>query len=365
MAYSLAILGLAALCGVHEGAQFEGYYQRPNWLLFIFFWPPAILFCRLTWFQFVKAWRSLFANGCVQAEDGVPADGECVEIFLNEIRSHQKYIFIVAFSISCIIMLADTLSMLSFYTTDSNYQNNTTITIQHNPDFYTDIQTYYTDKKSYSQQATHPKQHNDWTTAYTFNGDRTPKSVNIIFTGIANTQQHIIVFIGLVSLLNIWAHLVYFHVFDLMRSSTAQKLRLRLDPYSTLHEFGLERWNQALNVIYWMLAVSLAIPALSKAANSSTPDDFGQVMIRWGIPLLFLSPMIFTILIRQKKAMLAWGRIRNEKDPSLIARYHQQMIWPFDRNWPSKLGILLSFAMLAYIVGDMLNAWGLTKIFGK
>ncbi|VVS91457.1 hypothetical protein [Desulfoluna spongiiphila] len=133
--------------------------------------------------------------------------------------------------------------------------------------------------------------------------------------------------------------------------------------YSSIREFGLERWNQTLNMIYWALSPALVIPIVSKASQGeSGAGDTGQKMIQWLVPLLFLSPMLFTIIVRQKKVMKLWAIIRQEEDRDKVEAYRKQLLWPLGRNWASKLGIIIAFSLLIFLVGDMLTEIGVDKL---
>ena len=111
-------------------------------------------------------------------------------------------------------------------------------------------------------------------------------------------------------------------------------------------EFGLEYWNQALNNLYWVLTIAIGIPLVSAANQSS--DDVGQLMLRLLVPLLFLVPLILTIIVRQQYLPGAWRQVRSGNQDDL---YQKQLLWPLDRNWASKLGIILAFVLLSYLVG--------------
>jgi hypothetical protein len=172
---------------------------------------------------------------------------------------------------------------------------------------------------------------------------------NAIFVICAYVQQFVIIVLGFLALLQIWYHVWLFHKPELAGSG----IDIRLDPFSKLHEFGLEGWNQAINSIYWWLALALMVPIASRMSQPAGAElDIGQAMLNWLVPLLFLSPMLFTVATRQKKMGGVWARVRDEEEPSRIDLYHRQLLWPLDRNWASKLGIVLAFVMLSYLVGD-------------
>lgn len=361
--YSAIILAIAYLIGIHEGEGYKGYFYKYNWSLYIFFWIPVVLFWKATWRQFIKAWQSLFNNGCIRSKDRNIPDSTALEKFLIEISDHQKYILIISFILASIVMIIDTSELRVIYFNKRSITIYKTITIKNK----TEVTEYFLSKQNekkgmkvenllFSEVPKGEKiKDATWTEAWLFQPHHISEWGNLTFVLFAYIQQYVIVFIGFLSLFNIWAHLIYFYHFDSLKSSKANDLRLNLDPFSNLYEFGLERWNQSLNTIYWLLSPVLIIPIISKSAQEGTQLDVGQVMIKWVVPLLFLSPMLFTIIVRQKKVMGVWEIIRNEKDQFKIELYHKQLIWPLDKNWASKLGILLSFGILTYLIGDILS----------
>ena len=122
---------------------------------------------------------------------------------------------------------------------------------------------------------------------------------------------------------------------------------------SPLNEFGLEHWNYALNNFYW--AVSPAMLAVFLSRASTPPDDYlpGQAMLGIAVPACLILPMVATIIARQARLPAAWATVSLD-GPVAPEDYRRQQLWPLDRNWSSKLGILLAFALAALI--DRLRA---------
>ena len=129
--------------------------------------------------------------------------------------------------------------------------------------------------------------------------------------------------------------------------------KIYLDYKSKIGEYGLEYWNHALNNLYWVLSFAVGIPILSSISKPS--DDIGQVLIRVLVPLVFLTPLIFTIIVRQQCLPEVWRRVEKDGCKENIELFQSQLLWPLDKNWISKLGIVIAFILLSYLVGVSLN----------
>jgi hypothetical protein len=94
---------------------------------------------------------------------------------------------------------------------------------------------------------------------------------------------------------------------------------------------------------------ALIVPMISKGSQPTGDEDAGQFIIKVAVPLLLILPMFLTIIFRQVRVMSLWPSIY-ENEVKAIA-YNKQSLWPFDRNWASKIGIILAFLMLSYLLG--------------
>ncbi len=327
--YSLFVLWMSSELGLYSGKEFKGYAKSFNWSLYFLFWALVIPFVRATWNEFVSSWKSLVDEGMVQKANGNP-EPNILDSLNNEFVRHRKLILIpISIVLAIVVMAIDTGELRDIY--------------------YDEISI-----DEFSER--------DWTVAWLLESDAIhTKSSNAIFIILAYIQQFVIIMFGFIALLQIWYHVWLFHRPDILKSIKENNLKLSLDPYSNLREFGLERWNQAINSIYWWLAIALLVPIVSRASQGDGPIDFGQVMINWLVPLLFLSPMLFTIIARQKKMEAVWDIVRNEKSTGKVDLFHKQLLWPLDKNWASKLGIILAFALLSYLIGDILENFGNIK----
>ena len=74
------------------------------------------------------------------------------------------------------------------------------------------------------------------------------------------------------------------------------------------------------------------------------------MLLGFAVPACLILPMVVTIIVRQARLPAAWKTLEPE-GPVPAADYRRQQLWPLDRNWSSKLGILLAFALAALSIG--------------
>jgi len=193
--------------------------------------------------------------------------------------------------------------------------------------------------------------------------DREPPAGAAIFLVMTSAQQIALVFVIGVGMAQILLHALLFSGFErLVPAARTHGLRLRLNAASPLNEFGLERWNYALNNFYWFSCIALVSVFLSRIAIPAENYQPGQQMLGWIVPTLLLAPMVVTILTRQARLPEVWAAVDSEGDGAPTREsYARQQLWPLDRNWSSKLGIILAFLLAALALGYEMNRFmGLT-----
>jgi hypothetical protein len=149
------------------------------------------------------------------------------------------------------------------------------------------------------------------------------------------------------------AHALFFWNFERLSAANIEgnKLCLKLNSKSDMCEFGLEHWNHALNNLYWFFSPALIIPILSRISQPNLDDlDPSQLVLQYAIPILVATPMISTILARQSRLPDCWEDLATIT-PDDTKSYLSQRLWPLDRNWSSKLGVVLAFVILSVSFG--------------
>ena len=167
---------------------------------------------------------------------------------------------------------------------------------------------------------------------------------------LMHMEDMLLISLGWLIFLQCIAHPVFFWKFESLpvAERVGAKLHLRLKIDSDLHEFGLEQWNHALNNLYWYFCIALIIPILSRISQPNLDSlDASQVFLQFAIPIMVAIPMISTIVVRQNRLPDCWDQVTSENKK----KYFSQRLWPLDKNWSSKLGIVLAFVILGLSFG--------------
>lgn len=173
---------------------------------------------------------------------------------------------------------------------------------------------------------------------------------NWLFLTLTTLQQVLIVFFAALGFCQIVLHTLMFGLFERLAVARDRRLHIQLNCASPLNEFGLEHWNYALNNFYWAACPALIGVFFSRASTPAEEYLPGQVMLGFLVPTVLLAPMVLTIIVRQSRLPHTWSTIQ-PKGPVPPEDYRRQQLWPLDRNWTSKLGIVLAFGLAALVLG--------------
>lgn len=358
--YSLIILGLTVIAGIHldaelkGGLRFDGYLSKFNWSLFFLWWLFLAALVHLTWGPFLAAWQDMQQKEMLRNRDGKPASAEQARRLCQQMGRYRLILLGVAVAASIAVNYVDTQYLRDIYRSCSTSK----FEIVDKPAAVEKAALF---KKMCGslESGQIESLEIDFSIAYLVH-DREietdviaemSKGANSLFNYAIYFQQFVAVVMAILALFQL--ALVCNLFWRLERATWLNKdgLQMSLDPFSKLHEFGLESWNHAWNNVYWVFTLVLLVPIASKQAQTVETPDLAQIVLQYCVPVLIAAPMVATIIARQQRLPDLWPRIREEKDPDLVALYHRQLLWPFDRNWASKLGIVVSFVLLGYLLG--------------
>ena len=399
--YSLVVLGIAAATGIHASfdfgtdkqLHFAGYLEKYNWSLFFLWWLFLAALVHLTWAPFLEAWRDLQQNEMLRDRDGNPATAEQVDRLCQQMGRFRMILLGAAIAISLVITVVDTQNLRDVYQACSPVKTKETETIEPSrrlllelaPDMSQEVrdiekarENQINSKKDIAEKYQNSEEGScetvlsslrladnlelDFNIAYLI-PDYSKADVEFVAPSYrANRMLNYAVYFQQVAagvmavLATLQLALICYLFWRLERAAGLNRegLQLRLDPYSKLREFGLERWNHAWNNVYWVFSLVLLLPLASLYSQTVDGIDPGQVLLRYVVPILVAAPMVATIIARQQRLPDLWPRIRQEQDSGLVELYHKQLLWPLDRNWASKLGIIVSFVMVGYLLGKNL-----------
>ena len=397
--YSLGIHAWAFFAGVYFDADladapvFAGYLGKINWSLAPLWWLLLAVAIYLCWDPFMAAWRDVHAKGMLLDRDGEAAAEQQVTAFYRRLGRYRAGLVIPAVAISCVITFFDTADLRTIYRgcTDQGADfkillsragsgNVTTPCSELADNALRDLPQACTavkfrivpdspvpsgvevDESQCGDAAARlgGSLEVDFSIAYLLHEPSSGRvgpielEHNRWLNWAIYLQQ---IALGAMAIFGLFQLVLQCNLFWRLESAAwlnREGLRLVMDPYSKLHEFGLESWNHALNNLYWVFAAVLLLPLASRHSQSGEGLDFGQILLQIGVPAIIALPMLATIIARQQRQRELWPRIQAEEDPARVELYHRQLLWPLDRNWASKLGIVLSFVMLSYLLGKNL-----------
>lgn len=381
--YSGLVHGWAAYAGVYFDVNLEsgtivaGYLGKINWSLFPLWWLFLATLVYLSWTPFIAAWRDLQAKGMLRNRAGNTAGADDVSVLCARLGRYRAGLLVVALVASAAITYFDTANLRNLFqcygqssiefksVPPARGDGPNTIVARAGSPVCSDVETCPDCQAAIAALGDNPEidfnkaalvkpagngahsfsslspKHNGWFNVATY------------FQQIAAGTLAILAVLQLALLCNLFWRL------ERAAWLNPEGLELRLDPYSKLHEFGLESWNHALNNVYWVFSLVLLVPLASRYTQAGEGLDFGQLVLQFVVPGVIAMPMLATIIARQQRQRDLWPQIVAEEDTDKVELYHRQRLWPLDRNWASKLGIVISFILLSYLLGRNFNLMSL------
>ena len=357
---SFAFWGLAIGLGFDDRPQYapatyRTYFELYNWWPYPFFFLALAPVLWLTWKPFLDVWPRLAGTGVLHGPDGTPDDAAIDAIRVLTGRWRRWAIF-MAFLIAVFVNVVDRAPVIAIYGSDMTFSQRLEFTCEAriaSPDAF--VKWLYDDRRARTE--TPCNEQGPETPALGADRDSkssAPPAAQLLFVAIAWAQQFLIVLFSALAVIQVLLHTLVFAVFDRLEIARIRSLRLDLNGSSPLNEFGLEHWNYTLNNFYWAVCPALLGVFLSRAATPPADYAPGQQMLGIAVPAILILPMIATVIVRQARLPRAWSLLKPEGqvDPE---DFRRQQLWPLDRNWSSKLGILLAFALAALSLGMELS----------
>ena len=345
---SFAVWVLMLLLGFHEPPanapeSYQAYFQQANWWPFPFFFLGLAPALWLTWEPMLRAWSRLAETGVLTGAEGKP-DEDSIRQVLEAIRRKRAGAILAALAISLFINLADWLPRYSVLTGTAGLDQQLDYACTYPS---ASVKWIFDVQVSAGEVLCPPSTQPSHGVAGDQHG---PPSTQILYNAILLAQQILIVFFAALAITQLLLHTFLFGTFERLAVARSRGLSLSLNGGSPLNEFGLEHWNYALNNIYWAVSPALLGVFLSRAATPLEDYAAGQAMLGIAVPVCLIAPMVATIIVRQARLPEAWTRVSPD-GPVTPEDYRRQQLWPLDRNWSSKLGILLAFALAAMSIG--------------
>ncbi|MEM1275411.1 MAG: hypothetical protein AAGH74_02720 [Pseudomonadota bacterium] len=321
-----------------QGIAFTTYFEAINWWPFPAFFLLMIPAMRLTWAGFTAAWRDLVRTEVLYRPDGAPVSEADLRLLADALQRRRRFAYGAALAATLLVSAIDAAPMAKVIIGDASSVEQMAHACQHK-----EIWT------KWLWEVPEFEGTNPCTVPLPIAKPRLePPPGAIIFWLTTVLQQGLLIFFIAAALAQLMLHTALFGAFRrLMPEMTQAGLDIRLNAASPVSEFGLEHWNYVLNNFYWFSCPALLMVFFSRGAVEEDLYQPGQEMLGVVVPALLLLPMVATIFSRQAHLPAVWHRLEEDGQDG----YARQQLWPLDRNWSSKLGIILAFSLAALSLG--------------
>lgn len=327
---------------------YVSYFQQVNWWPYPFFFLALAPGLWLTWRPMLRAWRRLADTGVLLGSDAAP-DEAALQAILDAVRRKRRLAVVAALAVAVFVNTADWLPRYGIHVGTADFDKQLAYACSYpSPS----VKWIFTAQASTGEPACADRAERQADAAP--EPGVAPPPGQIVFNAVLVLQQFLIVLFAALAVAQILLHTLLFAVFERLAVARENGFRLLLNGRSPLNEFGLEHWNHTLNNFYW--AVSPAMLAVFLSRISTSPEDYlpGQVMLGIAVPACLIAPMVATIIVRQARLPAAWKTVQPQ-GPVAAEDFRRQQLWPLDRNWSSKLGILFAFGLAALSLGFELS----------
>ncbi len=349
--FSLLFLVLAWWLGFNDPPDsppenYKTYFSLHNWWpypLFFLVLAPAIW---LTWRPFLRVWPNLAETGVIAGQERREI-AEAVEAVQKKTENWRCWAVAGSIAIACLLNYLDLEPKIRAYFWSKTYEEQFNEGRRENGAFSKWLFEIPKEKQKIACRGAN-------SSADVGRGLKKPciaaPLTQLLFMFTGYLQQFFITFFVALLLFQVLLHTLIFSCFDRLKLTRDNRVRLNLICSSPLNEFGLEHWNYALNNLYWALSPPMLIVFLSRAATDPENYAAGQRILGIAVPLVLMLPIIVTIIVRQVRLPQVWSTLE-PKGPVNREDYLRQQLWPLDRNWSAKLGLVLAFALAAIALG--------------
>ena len=387
----LAVMGLA-LClwvaapfvadatGLWRGEVFAGFWEQVNWAAYPAWFSTSVPLAFVTWRSFVAAWAHMFDSHVMRVMEGVDPPAARKEFFAYLGRMRRKGCA-YALLLTLLFTASDAAEVAGVWIADvrrlccepappsSETERAAKLVADAIRGCREPNDPRCTPAELLACRA-HPFTHEgpecDFFIAGYFHpsqGHGLPSKAASRNLGLlAYAIQACLAWIAMVAGFQLLGNTVLFCRLTYATRAKRGVLSIKLDPYSRVHELGLERWNHALNNAYWLLSPVLIAAIASRDAQLTQHRDFGQILLSMVLLAGVGGPMIATIATRQQLLPEMWAEVeaatRNDVAslPDAQKQYlrelaHSQRVWPLTRDAASKLGLVIALVLLGYFLG--------------
>jgi hypothetical protein len=325
---SVLLIPAAFACGLHwskTGAR--GYFQKPNWFLYPAFIPVLLWLVHITWYDYVDGWKSIRDQGVLHTNEFRYASADHLAAILRFLRRSRPALFISACVLGLILTTIDSHSAYSLIGKLPSEIAGKCV----DRDFF--IASVL--KDTYFPRAS-------WTGT-------------IWFGTWCYLMQGALIALSFTCLLQILFHGSLFTFFEGTGLARQNRLSISLRANDPASEFGLERWNYAINRGYVFVAFAMLVPLIShwSQIGGGCENSVGQRMFALLLWLILLGPILLPLLARFARRKEVTALVIKADDRDFKKEIDEQRLWPFDKDNIGKIALSVSFVEYLLIANVM------------
>jgi hypothetical protein len=296
-----------------------GYLNKLNWALFPAFYVVLGVFVHASWALHMRAWRSLATSGVLYRRDAEEVNECALDTFLDSLRARRFWLVLASVILGLTLTGIDAGCLWMEYGVlggNSGCKE-------------TDFSVAFRLGNAFSAVG---------------------KTTNGFFNLFVYLLQGGLIAYAWLVLMQISLHGFYFWRFEHNKIASENGLTLRLNIEDPLREFGLAEVNRAINTVYITIALGMMIPVLSAFFQQPGTADRGQLMLRFLLPLVLLSPLVVPLVDRYLRVKDASARVLEARDETKAEKFRAQKLWPFEGTQIGYLGkTAAGIAVVEYI----------------
>lgn len=328
---------------VTEIGEFRSFLQKSNW------WPYPVFFlvigivAHLSWTPFQDAWRrgAKRDRPIIVSDEGRPMSSDQ----LKAITDRLERIRAAAFGVALLIGLLWTVGLDSpdpFRAHTASSYGAQIVPALPDPDFF---YRWLFEVDPTTQQAPLPA----------------PLG-QILLTILLFLMQSALIALGFLVLFQCVIQVVAVNNLQIL-GLNEKSLSVKLDHRDPVQSFGLGDWNAALDNLYWMIALGLAVPILSMLNQPDAERDLPQVVGIYVLGLLVAFPFVATVFGRRQWLHRCRRQLERKGSDEDWEMFNKQRLWPMDARRLGKVGIAVCLGMYGLFAG-VVTADFLRQIMG-
>ncbi len=350
---SLSLHLMAFALGLNEAPayapkEYHTYIDSLNWSLHPVFFIIVPFIVERCWIPFIGAindtsgalFKERFNNidKRIVENNYTTISGANLEKLIAEVKNKRKSMIVLAAICATVFVYIDTQEVLDIY--NKNKQALIQVIVgKKDPDFF-ERWIWSAPEKTRQQivNNSHSSEINEIN----------PTNMDWVILIYAYFLEFLLLLCGFLILLQTIFQATFFILVEYTKTGQKIGLKFFLDGNDQLGEWGLRKYNMALDYVYWFIGCGLCVPLLSQHFNSH--DDIGQKMAD-GL-LFFLVPLsLLTIWLVRNNLKNQALQLAELTGGELAINTTKQSLWPIKSH--EYYGILFALLMLTFNISPL------------